>query len=62
MGSGVEANSKMLGFATLWANLGLTSPTEKSATSVATCAVLTGQELVMRGPLVCVTIASSSSA
>ena len=51
MDRGADVNSKLLYLATLWANLGLVHPTEKSAKNIAALGVLTEAELVILGPL-----------
>ena len=51
MDSGVDVNSKLYHLATLWANLGLMTPTETSAKNIAALGVLTEQEIVVAGPL-----------
>ena len=61
MDSGADVNTKLLYLATLWANLGLVRPSEKSSKNIAALGVLTEQEVVIAGPLVFSTCAHSRS-
>ena len=51
MDSGKDVSTKLLYLATLWANLGLVHPSEKSSKNIAALGVLTEQEVVIAGPL-----------
>ena len=51
MDSGKDVNTKLLYLATLWANLGLVHPSEKSSKNIAALGVLTEQEAVIAGTL-----------
>ena len=61
MGTGADVNAKLLYLATLWANLGLVHPTERSAKNIAALGVLTEEEVVVGAPWVCNTCAHSRS-
>ena len=61
MDTGADVNVKLLYLATLWANLGLVHPTERSAKNIAALGVLTEEEVVVGGPWVCNTCAHSRS-
>ena len=50
MDTGADVNVKLLYLATLWANLGLVHPTERSAKNIAALGVLTEEEVVVGGP------------
>ena len=51
MDTGADVNVKLLYLATLWANLGLVHPTERSAKNIAALGVLTEEEVVVGGPM-----------
>ena len=51
MDSGKDVSTKLLYLATLWANLGLVHPSEKSSKNIAALGVLTEPEVVIAGPL-----------
>ena len=57
MDSGTDVNAKLLYLATLWANLGLVHPSEKSSNNIAALGVLTEQEVVSAGPHWCSALA-----
>ena len=61
MDTGADVNVKLLYLATLWANLGLVHPTERSAKNIAALGVLTEEEVVVGGPWACSTCAHSRS-
>ena len=61
MDSGKDVSTKLLYLATLWANLGLVHPSEKSSRNIAALGVLTEQEVVIAGPWVFSTCANSRS-
>ena len=50
MDTGADVNVKLLYLATLWANLGLVHPTERSAKNIAALGVLTEEEVVVGAP------------
>ena len=50
MDSGKDVSTKLLYLATLWANLGLVHPSEKSSKNIAALGVLTEQEVVIAAP------------
>ena len=49
--TGADVNVKLMYLATLWANLGLVHPTERSAKNIAALGVLTEEEVVVGGPM-----------
>ena len=57
MDSGKDVSTKLLYLATLWANLGLVHPSEKSSRNIAALGVLTEPEVVIAGPPGCLAFA-----